>query len=396
MTSSWINIGYHTSFWSSAAHDASWSRRRRLRNKGNYSQAVLYPIAELSPHLSSQIFETVQVITEDLTRFDAQYDGGAPFTAVLLRSESAASSQIEQLTANARRIALATLGDTSRQNARLIASNTLALEAAIRLANELTVDSMLEMHRVLLQEEQPEHAGQLRQETVWIGGDSPVTAMFVPPAYQDVPAAMQDLVEFMRRTDLNAFVQAAIAHAQFETIHPFTDGNGRTGRALVSALLRARGTTRNFTVPLSSGLLTDTGQYFAALNAYRQGDAEPIIQQFVTAAHSAMSNAQVLLEDLDTVRQQVLDSAARVTKNLRSIAELCVTEPAFTAGMVTALGIPSTTAYTALGRLVDKGLLRSESKISGQSVWSVIGLTQALDAFAHRAGRRSFDEPHRS
>lgn len=177
---------------------------------------------------------------------------------MLLRGESAASSEIEHLTANARRISLARLGDRSRPNATLIARNTNALEAALQLAATLDVDAMLTMHRALLENSEPQHA--------------------------DLPEALGDLVRFMARTDMPAPVQAEIAHAQFETIHPFIDGNGRTGRALVSAILRARGTTQNFTVPLSSGLLTTTKSYFAALDEYRQGNIEPIIMRFIDRA----------------------------------------------------------------------------------------------------------------
>ncbi|WP_051129657.1 Fic family protein [Yaniella halotolerans] len=330
-----------------------------------------------------------QTVNEDLARFDAQYEGGAPFSAVLLRSESSASSQIEHLTANARRIALARLGDNTRRNASLIARNTMALEAALQLADDLTVNAMLEMHRALLNDSDPKQAGRLRKEPVWIGGHSPVSAMFVPPEHSTVSSSLEDLVEFMQRTDIPAIAQAAIAHAQFETIHPFTDGNGRTGRALVSAILRSRGTTQNFTVPLSSGLLTDTEQYFEALNAYRRGSIIPIIEQFVAATRSSMANVQVLLNDIETLRAEIYATAQRKTKNLQIVANLCVMEPAFTVGMVQERGVALSTAYKILDRLVERNLLRTESKIGGQSVWSVRVLTDALDAFAERANRRS-------
>src|SRR5699024_1674407 len=168
----------------------------------------------------------------------------------------------------------------------------------LQLAEALDTDAILAMHHALM-EETDRHAGKFRQEINWIGGNSPVTAMFVPPEHTQAPNALHDLVRFMERTDIAAIVQAAIAHAQFETIHPFTDGNGRTGRALVSAILRARGTTKNFTVPLSSGLLNNTAGYFNALNEYRRGNIDPIIEAFVEAASRAMSNVQVLMHDLE-------------------------------------------------------------------------------------------------
>ena len=390
MSYGWRSVKYQQLSWPppGAPLDPLWSNRRRRANRGTYQQAIVPTISDAKITLSPEIASDVQSITDDLTRFDAQYQGIAPFGAVLLRSESSASSQIEQLTANARRISLARLGDRSRPNATLIAHNTKALEAALRLADRLDVEAILAMHLALMEETDPQ-AGKLREELNWIGGDSPVTAIFVPPEHTRVPIALDDLVRFMERTDIAAIVQSAIAHAQFETIHPFTDGNGRTGRALVSAILRARGTTKNFTVPLSSGLLTSTEDYFSALNEYRRGNIEPIIVEFVSAARRAMASVQVLMHDLERLRKKILNTGQRKTKNLRIVAELCITEPAFTAQMVGQLGVPVSSAYTIINRLVEAKILREERKIGGQSVWSVVGLTDALDAFAERAGNRT-------
>lgn len=391
MTRSWPVVQYTEHPWPppGTPADPLWSKRRRRANKGTYQQAIAPHIADATVDFAAHMASMLQTVNDGLTRFDAQYEGGAPFSAVLLRSESSASSQIEQLTANARRIALARLGDGSRKNASLIARNTMALEAALQLADNLGVDAMLEMHRALLNESDPSQAGQLRKEPVWIGGQSPVTAMFVPPEHSTVPAALEDLVAFMQRTDIPAIAQAAIAHAQFETIHPFTDGNGRTGRALVSAILRSRGTTQNFTVPLSSGLLTDTAEYFEALNEYRRGNIAPIINQFIAATQNSMGNVQVLLNDIETLRAEIYSTAQRKTTNLEIVANLCATEPAFTARMVQERGVSLSTTYKILDKLVDHNILRAEGKIAGQSVWSVRALTDALDTFAERAGRRS-------
>jgi len=391
MSQTWPEISYVERSWPPVGStvDPMWSQRRRRANKGTYLQAQVPDIASLPVLLSSGLTADVQAATEDVIRFDAQYVSNAPFSAVLLRSESSASSQIEQLTANARRISLARLGDTSRLNATLIAKNTLALEAALQLSHRLDLEAMLIMHETLLDDSNPLHAGRLREEIVWIGGDSPVTAHFVPPTQEDVAASLEDLVVFMQRNDVPALAQAAIAHAQFETIHPFTDGNGRTGRALVSALLKAKGVTKNFTVPISSGLLTDTAEYFNALTHYRAGHIAPIIDIFVRATAATMGNAQKLQHDIDQLHNRILGTAQRVTKGFRAVAQLCITEPAFTAGMVEDLGVPISTVYKILARLVEHDILRVEHKIQGQLVWSVIGLTDILDDFARRAGRRA-------
>lgn len=143
-----------------------------------------------------------------------------------------------------------------------------------------------------------DHAGRLREQLVWIGTRSPVTATVVPPQHSLVPAAMEDLVEFIDRDDLPVVAQAAVAHAQFETIHPFTDGNGRVGRALVQAILRNKQVTASATVPVSAGLLHDIETYFDALGAYRQGDIRPIVERFSEASRFAASTGARLVDDL--------------------------------------------------------------------------------------------------
>jgi Fic family protein len=106
---------------------------------------------------------------------------------------------------------------------------------------------------------------------------------------------MADLVAFAGRTDVPVLIQAAIAHAQFETIHPFPDGNGRTGRALLQGMLRHGGLTRNITVPVSAGLLNDTNAYFRALAEYRAGKADAIVITVAEASFAAIRNGRRLM-----------------------------------------------------------------------------------------------------
>ncbi|WP_237221522.1 Fic family protein [Rothia nasimurium] len=327
-----------------------------------------------------------------MTRFDQEQSSFAhfPFATVLLRGESATSSQIENLTANARKLSLAALGAPVGGNAELVARNVRAMKAAIDVAHELSLDALLTMHEELTTGVQDD-AGELRKEWVWIGGESPVTATYVAPAWEDVPDLLEDLVAFLGRRDLDPTVQAALAHAQFETIHPFTDGNGRTGRALISSLLRARGVTQHVVVPLSSGLLYDLEGYVSALEAYRRGEIEPIVLCFVEAIESSLANTRLLAQDIEQFYEQILASRPRVTEAVRQVARFCCSEPAFTAGMLEEhAGVAKSTAYRIIESLVETGILRREQKVRGQNAWSAPALTGALDAFAQRAGRRRF------
>ena len=314
------------------------SHRARQRNTGEFKSAVTPRIAEQTPQLSPQLYTLVQDCTRTITRFDEQHAtlGGMPFAAVLLRGESASSSQIENLTVSARRLSLAVVGASSSavgHNAELVARNVRAMQAALEAAESLTIESIMHMHHELTAGTL-EDAGKFRQQWVWVGGQSPVTADYVAPHWKLVPAAMNDLVEFLARRDFDPLVQAAIAHAQFETIHPFTDGNGRTGRALISALLMARGVTEHVVLPISSGLLHDVADYIAALTAYRAGDIEPMIRCFIQASNAAVENARILAEDISGLRDKILGTARRTTSALKAVADFCCTEPAFTVQMV--------------------------------------------------------------
>ena len=388
----WPALGYGEADWGRS--DSPASRRQRLANRGTFRYAVAPPISALVPPVSPAVLADADEAVARMEAFDKESVGwGVPFSSVLLRSESAASSQIEHLTANARRIALAALGDSSRPNATMIARNTAALRAAVDLADQISANTLRTMHERLDAGGDPDNAGQFRREWVWIGGQSPVTAAYVGVHPDAVERDIADLVGFIRRDDVQPLVQAAIAHAQFETIHPFTDGNGRTGRALVSAILRRRGVARHLSVPISSGLLADTDAYFAALTAYREGDIEPIVERFSYATRRALDNAAVLRHDALAVREAAIGSAQRRTANLLTIAELCASEPAFTAQMVTDRGVSPSSAYRLLDRLVVAGVIRQEKPINGATVWTVPGLTDALDRFAARAGRRTFRSP---
>ena len=253
LESGWPRVSYEGRSWAPCTPVALSASVLR-RQAGPYEAAVPPRIASVEDvPLTTETRTLVTEASTEIARFDTEVGADiAPFASILLRSESVASSRIENLTASAIAIALPELGDTSRDNAAIIVANTAAMRAAIDLADELDTGAILAMHDALLGATQC--AGRWRDVQNWIGGSdySPHDALFVPPHPDLVPDAMADLVTFMARNDLPPLVQAAVAHAQFETIHPFPDGNGRCGRALVHSLLRGKGLTRKVTVPVSA------------------------------------------------------------------------------------------------------------------------------------------------
>lgn len=388
--------------WPAASHeqvewlddpDRSSSRRRQLRARGPYSAAVPPFIAELTPSIPSPLATEAADAQAALTAFDARVgEISAPFAAILLRTESASSSEIERLTSGAKAIALAELGRRSGANAELIVANVRAMQSALALADDLSVETVVAMQADLLQRHHPELVG-LRDQPVWIGGglsNAPHLAEFVPPHHQRVPALMTDVMAFSRRTDLLVLPHLALAHAQFETIHPFADGNGRTGRALVQAMLRHHRVTRSVTVPVSAGLLARTGDYFGALTAYRDGDIEPIIEQFIAATWRSIDNADRLVTGLLQLRMEWETQVdARRGSGARRLLDLLGSHPVIDVTRAAELlGVAYTSAAAAIERLENAGVLTPLSGAARNRAWQAAEVIDLLDGFATRARRQ--------
>lgn len=360
---------------------------------GTYHATVPAAISDVVLEASPAVLAEAEAASYEITRFDAELGGEiAPFAAVLLRSESAASSQIENLTASSRAIAEAELtGGRAGRNAAMIVANTAAMQAALALSGTINAGALRAMHRALMADEPRHTPGEFRTEPVWIGGGStPIGADFVGPRHERIPGAISDLVSFAQRSDVPRLPQIAVAHAQFETIHPFTDGNGRTGRALVQAMLRSTGLTHQVTVPVSAGLLADAAGYFAALTSYRAGDPAPIVTQFSAAAVAAIANGRHLVADLRQIRGSWNDVVtARSDSAVWRVADLLTRRPVVNAALLAMeLGIDSTNAHRYLNPLTRAGVLVETTNGPRHRVWRSPEVLAALDAFADRAGRR--------
>jgi len=359
-----------------------------------YEASIPAQIAECQVDLPDAAKTAAEESGRELSRFDAELGHRvASLGPVLLRSEAAASSQIEQLTASSRAILTAELTGHAARNATLIANNTAALRAAIDLADDITAAAIAKMHEVLMAGQVQHTPGQWRTEAVWIGtsSQSPVGADFVAPRWERVPDLIDDLVVFSRRTDVGALTLTAISHAQFETIHPFTDGNGRAGRALAQALLRYRGVTRAVAVPVSAGLLADVDGYHAALTAYRAGDLEPIVARFAEASLRAVVNARQLVSDIDEIAAGWRDRVkARADSGAWRVLEIVARTPVVDAGLVaTELGVRPQNVYSLLRDLTEQGVLSAKTEHRYGTLWRSDEILHAIDRFAERAGRRS-------
>ena len=380
--------------WVSRFNSDDLTRAQRDRVRQPYSSAIVPAIDELTINIPGDLAAEVDEATQLLTRFDAEVGpGGLPFASILLRTESASSSEIENLTSGARAIAEAELGERETGNAAQIVRNVRTMEAALALADTIDGESIIAMQTALLGTIAPNLTGGWRNEQVWIGGSSlsPHLADFVPPHHDRVAAAMDDLVTFVRRTDIPALAQVAIAHAQFETIHPFPDGNGRTGRAIVQAMLRHGQVTTNITAPVSAGLLHDVEDYYDALTAYRRGELRPLITAFTRAAGYAVVNGRQLVRDISGIEAEWEERmrGLRSDAAARRVSALAIAHPALNSDLVAReLGVASPTAFRALDALVERGVLRTANSQRRNRIWLAEPVLNALDDFATRAGRR--------
>jgi Fic family protein len=380
--------------WVSRINSDHLTRAQRERIRQPYSSAIVPSIADLSIDIPADLAAEIDEATQLLTRFDAEVGpGGLPFASILLRTESASSSEIENLTSGARAIAEAELGERETGNAALTVRNVRTMEAALALADRIDGESIIAMQTALLGSYAPELTGGWRDEQVWIGGDSlsPHLADFVPPHHGRVPAAISDLIEFMGRVDIPALAQVAIAHAQFETIHPFLDGNGRTGRAIVQAMLRHARVTTNITVPVSAGLLHDVKDYYDALTAYRRGELRPIITAFTRAASYAVVNGRQLVRDIGIIESdwEGRMRGLRADATARRVGTLAIAHPVVNSELIVReLGVPATTALRALDALVERGVLEVANSKRRNRIWLAQPVLNALDDFAARAGQR--------
>jgi Fic family protein len=334
---------------------------------------------------------------------------------LLLRAESVASSRIEGLEVGGRRLLRAELARALGEEAEDVTAGevlnnigamSFAIEALER-GQAIRVEDLLEVHRRLFAGTRLEHqAGRLRTEQNWIGGSgfNPCSAEFVPPPPERVAELLDDLCAFCNDDSLPAVAQAAIAHAQFETIHPFVDGNGRTGRALIHVLLRRRGLAPRMVPPVSLVLATWANDYVAGLTATRyRGPAgssaahEGInhwIGLFAAACRRAVGDAESYEERVRGLQAEWYGRLGRVRSG--SAAELLVSAlpgaPIMTVASAAEMIRRSGQAVNeAIGRLTEAGILRQVTVGRRNRAFEAADLIEAFTELERRLGSPAGD-----
>ena len=300
------------------------------------------------------------------------------FLYMYVRKEALLSSQIEGTQSSLSDLLLyesdAAPG-VPLDDVREVSNYVAAMEMGIdRLREGLPISNRLlkEMHTTLLRRGRGRHQnpGEFRRSQNWIGGTRPGNARYVPPPPQFVADCMSDLERFIhdRNRPLPLLVRAAFAHVQFESIHPFLDGNGRLGRLLVTLMLCAERALKNPILYLSLYLKSHRQTYYDLLQRVRtDGDWEAWLAFFLEGveetSRQAADAAEATLELFETDRKAI-EALGRPAGSALQVHQYIRTRPMISVpGAANALPLSAPTVRKSIGHLVDLGIL---SEITGK------------------------------
>jgi Fic family protein len=325
-------------------------------------------IADLDPRLSERTVRRTEQAVAAVQRAGDRSAGVFEGVArLLLRAEGLASSAIEGIRAPAGRVAVAqaTYPDDDvdvDRTAAWVADNLAVVIEALATPGPLDRDRLFAWHERLMANSPTiadRHIGAYRDVLGWVGGANPLVATHVAVPPEHISALMDDLFAFVAREDLDAVTQAGIAHAQFETIHPFADGNGRLGRVLIGRILSHRLGVA-VPPPVSLILARDVGGYGAGLTLYRQGQVELWVDWFADCVAAAAGASTTILNIVAELQIQWRDATIdlRSDSAARRLVEVLPAHPVVSARSVSdLLGVSEQAGRAALDSLALRGVL---------------------------------------
>jgi len=381
---------------------------RTQRHPCRYDAYVPDLLSGVTLALPSDVAADIADAERDVLRLNDGRPALASLEAIarlLLRAEAVASSRIEGLEVGGRRLVRAeaarVLGaPPSDLTAEAVLGNIEAMDLAVHdlaARDRIAVDDVLAIHRALMRHTgRADLGGVVRTTQNWIGGNdfNPCGAAFVPPPPERVPPLLADLVALLNGDEYSPVAQAALVHAQFETIHPFADGNGRTGRALIHVVLRRRGLAPRYVPPISLVLATRARDYVRGLTASRYlGSSESAEAQagiaewlriFASATSRAATDAERFSERIDTLvqgwrtraRPIRAQSAADLLLRVLPSAPLITVE---TAARLIGRSVQATNL--AVARLEEAGVLVRIKDLRRNRAFEAVGLLDALTSF---------------
>jgi Fic family protein len=381
--------------------DRTWEHDPALYAPAKYRKACRYRVF-IPERLSGQpvslpgsVAGVVSDAEDAIRRLNAQaYPALQPLARLLLRTESIASSKVEGMQVDVRDLARAEaraetgrkVGSTALEVLANIDAMQLAIDGAATTAS-LTPEQVHAIHhRLMVASPRPAIAGKVRTGQNWIGGNdyNPCGADFVPPPPDHVASLVNDVCDAMNDETLPPLVQSALVHAQFETIHPYDDGNGRTGRALVQVVLRGRGLAPSYVPPISVMLAVDRERYIEGLTWYRHDRVADWIERFAGAAARAATLASSYLTAVTTLQdkwRRALSNADNPRSDAAAwaIIDVLPAYPAITSPVAAAAtGRAKASVHQAIGQLVDAEVLTPLSDSKRNQAWETAGLLDLL------------------
>ncbi len=370
----------------------------RYRKACRYAAYIPAPLAELELSLDASVAGVVSDAESAIQRLNASATPAlAPLARLLLRTESIASSKVEGLQIGVRELARAEAKAETGQNVAPTATEVLANIDAMQLAIDnatrvdvFGVDQIRAIHTRLMAHalNASRVAGVIRTTQNWIGGNdyNPCGADFVPPPPEYVAELLDDLCAAINDDALPPIVQAALVHAQFETIHPFADGNGRTGRALIQVVLRRRGLAPDYVPPISVTLASAKSRYIAGLTDFREDRIQLWVEQFAIAAAGAAKLADEYLLAVNRLmdawrdRLRASSNAPRADAAAWAVIDVLPAHPVLTAPMAAAsTGRGKAPIYDAIRQLVEAGVLEPVTSSKRNQSWEAVGLLEIVE-----------------
>lgn len=336
--------------------------------------------APLPPDPPIAIDDELQALLSQADRALGRLDGSIQtlpdsdlFVLMYVRKEAVLSSQIEgtQSSLNDLLRAEARIYDPDRPaDVREVSNYVAALDYGLERLSDLPISVRLirEIHERLLKGVRGAHLqpGELRKSQNWIGpsGATLNEATFIPPPPHEVPQALSDLEHFMHAKDsMPALIRIGLTHAQFETIHPFLDGNGRVGRLLITFMLCEQGTLQSPVLYLSHYFKANRTEYYEHLqNIRNDGGWEAwlkfLLRGIADVSREATDTARAIVSLRETDRDKIINELGRVAGNALKVHELLFRFPLVSVNPVSdMLEVSFTSANRLVERLVDIGIL---------------------------------------
>ncbi|HWC09195.1 MAG TPA: Fic family protein [Solirubrobacterales bacterium] len=354
------------------------------------------PIGDDEPALESATAALAERAGTAVRELNNESSGLVPLEGLgrqLLRSEALASSQIEGLSISHRKLAEADLaGRAGPHKAAEILGAIRAMESAMEIgerADPLDVEAIARLHAELSTVPPLDRiAGQIREEASWIGGADPPAAEYVGPPAEEVEPLLEDLCEFINRDDISPVTQAAIMHAQFESIHPFGDGNGRVGRCLIHVVFHRLGLAPHYVPPISLVMGANKDAYIAGLESYRAGRLDEWVNYFARAVEVAAAKAGEFSAAVTALQDEWRERVRPVRRDsaVLPLIDLLPEYPVVTAA-VAERRIDRTRPATlaALARLAEVGALKRHRNQKRGDSWEAKELFSLLDEFEEAA-----------